>query len=175
MFFGFLHSRKVCIPGKKAFNKGAHLTMQDIHVDNLAKPQSVQVRIKASKTDHFHQGVLVYVGRTNQPLCPVSELLVYMVRRATGQGPCSSSRMAGLSQGYVLPLRSGRLCWQLGLARSPILGIFSYWGCHHCCSAKKKSRKSSAYQLYIKTPRDHLASISRKQVAQRQQLVSIVL
>jgi len=137
---------------------------------------TVSVKIKASKTDPFHQGVLVYVGRTNQPLCPVSELLVYMVRRATGQGPCSSSRMAGLSQGYVLPLRSGRLCWQLGLARSPILGIFCLLGLPPLLlGQKKKSRKSSAYQLYIKTPRDHLASISRKQVAQRQQLVSIVL
>ena len=43
-FFGFLRSGEVCIPGEKAFDKGAHLTMQDIHVDNLANPQSVQVR-----------------------------------------------------------------------------------------------------------------------------------
>ena len=127
-FFGFLRSREVCIPGEKAFVKGAHLTMQDIHVDNLANPQSVQVRIKASKTDPFHQGVLVYVGHTNQPLCPVSALLVYMVRRATGQVPCSSSRMAGLSRGHVSSSRSGRLCWQLGLTQSPIQGIFSVLG-----------------------------------------------
>ena len=83
MLFGFLHSGEVCNPGEKAFVKGAHLTMQDIHVDNLANPQSVQVRIKASKTDPLRQSVLVYVGCTNQPLCPVSALLVYMVRRAT--------------------------------------------------------------------------------------------
>ena len=151
-----------------ALQGGAHLTMQDIHVDNLANTQSVQVRIKSSKTVPFRQGVLVYVGRTNQPLCPVSALLVYMVRRATGQGPCSSSRMAGLSQGYVLSLRSGRLCRQLGLTRSPILGIFSVLGLPPLLLGPppKKTGKSSAYQLYIKTSRDHLASISRKLVAQ---------
>jgi len=171
MFFGFLHSRKVCIPGEKAFNKGAHLTMQDILVDNLAKPQSVQVRINASKTDPFRQGVLVYVDHINQPLCPVSALLVYMVRRATGQGPCSSSRMAGLSQRYVLPLRSGRLCWQLGLARSPILGIFSLLGLPPLLLGQKKVGRAQPISftsrlLVITWPADHLASVSRKLVAQ---------
>jgi len=48
---------------------------------------TVSVKIKASKTDPFHQGVLVYVGRTNQPLCPVSALLAYMVRRGNRPGP----------------------------------------------------------------------------------------
>jgi len=46
--------------------------MQNVHMDDLANPQSAQVRIKASKTDPFHQGVLVYFGHTN----PVPSLCI---------------------------------------------------------------------------------------------------
>ena len=84
-FFGFLRSREVFIPAEKAFDEGAYLSMKDVQVDNLANPQTIQVKIKASKTAPFRQEVLVYVGRTNKPLCPVSALLAYMVVR--GKGP----------------------------------------------------------------------------------------
>ena len=36
-----------------------------------ATPTLVQVRIKASKTDPFRKGVVVYLGRTDNDLCPV--------------------------------------------------------------------------------------------------------
>ena len=35
-------------------------------------PAVVQVRIKASKTDPFRKGVTVYLGRTDNDLCPVN-------------------------------------------------------------------------------------------------------
>ena len=77
----------MCTPAEKAFDKGAHLSMKDVQVDILANPQTMQVKIKASETDPFRQGVLVYVGKTNKPLCPVSALLAYMVMRGKGPGP----------------------------------------------------------------------------------------
>ena len=43
-------------------------------VDSLANPQVLQVRVKASKTDPFHIGVDVSVGRTNCSLCPLSRI-----------------------------------------------------------------------------------------------------
>ena len=174
-FFGFLRSGEVCIPGEKAFDKGAHLTMQDIHVDNLANPQSVQVRIKASKTDPFRQGVLVYVGRTNQPLCPVSALLAYMVRRGNRPGPLfifqdgrpltrprfvTEVRKVLLAAGIDPTSYSGH-SFRIGAATTA-----ARQGVEDSTIKMLGRWKSSAYQLYIKTPRDHLASISRKLVAQ---------
>jgi len=42
-----------------------------VTLDSLTAPTVVQVRIKASKKDPFRKGVLVYLGRTNNDLCPV--------------------------------------------------------------------------------------------------------
>lgn len=86
-FFGFLRSGEVCVPSDAGFDKGAHLAFGDIKVDNPRNPQSLQIRIKASKTDPFRQGVAIYVGRTNMPLCPVASLLSYMVQRGNKPGP----------------------------------------------------------------------------------------
>ncbi len=98
-FFGFLRSGEVCIPSDKLFDEGVHLLRKDIHVDNLSDPQ---VRIKASKTDPFRQGVLVYVGRTYKALCPVSAILAYLVMRGNNPGPLlySASRMADHCQDH---------------------------------------------------------------------------
>ena len=52
-----------------------------------AVPQYLVVRIRASKTDPFREGVSVYLGRTKSDLCPVSAILFYMVRRGTAPGP----------------------------------------------------------------------------------------
>lgn len=87
-FLGYLCSGEVCILGEKAFDNGARLMIKIVRVESLANPQSVQIKIKASKTNPFHQGVLVCVGRTNKPLCQVSALLhTYMVMRANKPGP----------------------------------------------------------------------------------------
>ncbi len=47
----------------------------------MEDPKVLQVTIKALKTDSFRLGVDIFVGRTDGPLCPVSVVLAYMVRR----------------------------------------------------------------------------------------------
>ena len=42
-FFGFLRSGEVCVPGIRAYDQGAHLSFQDVVVDNVSNPQSIQV------------------------------------------------------------------------------------------------------------------------------------
>lgn len=75
------------MPSDAGFDKGAHLAFGDIKVDNPRNPQSLQIRIKASKTDPFRQGVAIYVGRTNMPLCPVAS---YMMQRGNKPDPAFS-------------------------------------------------------------------------------------
>ena len=56
-------------------------------MDNTSDPHYLQVNIKASKTDPFHQGVFVYLGRTNVDVCPVAAVLAYMVIRGPAPDP----------------------------------------------------------------------------------------
>ena len=56
--------------------------MDDISVDSVAS--IVKAQIKASKTDQFRRGVAVYVGRTDNELCPVAAILAYVGK----QGGC---------------------------------------------------------------------------------------
>lgn len=173
-FFGFLRSGEVCTPSEKSFDEGSHLTRSDIQVDDLANPQSLQIKIKASKTDPFRQGVLVYVGRTNKPLCPVSALLAYMVLRGNKPGPfftfldgkpLSRPRFVAeirraLAAAGVDPKPYSGHSFRIGAAT-----IAAGQGVEDATIKMLGRWKSSAYQLYIKTPREQLALISEKLVA----------
>ena len=61
-FFGFLRSGEITIPNNSNYDPSAHLNFSDISVDNSAMPSIIQVRIKASKTDPFRQGVNIHMG-----------------------------------------------------------------------------------------------------------------
>ena len=59
-------------------------------VDDPACPSRMEVRIKASKTDPFRQGISLFIGKVASDLCPVSAMLAYLVVRGSH---ASSSRM----------------------------------------------------------------------------------
>lgn len=86
-FFGFLRSGEAVAPATNNYDPRFHLCFEDVCVDNLANPSFVKVRVKASKTDPFRQGVDVYVGCTKDELCPVRAVLAYMAARGAEQGP----------------------------------------------------------------------------------------
>ena len=177
-FFGFLRSGELTVPSEEGFDEGAHLSFRDITVDSLENPQVLQVRLKASKTDPFRAGVEVFVGRTGCKLCPVEAVLSYMTKRGQASGPLfifqdgkplTRSRFvtevkkaltsAGVdSTGYSgHSFRSGAATTAakrgLGEAAIKMLGRW----------------RSNAYQLYIKTPREQLAQVSRVLSAEEHQ------
>ena len=47
----------------------------------------IRVRIKASKTDPFRVGADIFIGRTDNDLCPVAAVLAFMALRGPGPGP----------------------------------------------------------------------------------------
>ena len=77
-FFGFLRSGEVTVPSAKEYDPGGHLSEGDVTLDNVSAPTLLQVRIKASKTDPFRKGVVVYLGRTDNDLCPVGAVAAYL-------------------------------------------------------------------------------------------------
>ena len=86
-FSVFLRSGEATCPSETMFDPESHLAFTDIAVDNRAKPSSLKVTIKASKTDPFRQGVSLNIGAAGGPLCPVEAVLSYMVARGSSEGP----------------------------------------------------------------------------------------
>ena len=168
-FFGFLWSGEITIPSDSSFDKGAHLNYEDIAVDRLHCPQVLKFRIRASKTDPFRVGVDIFVGKTANQLCPVTAILSYMVARGPGDGPffrfdhgrpltrprfVARIKEALTTAGFDCTAYSGH-SFRSGAATTAAAQRFSE------ATIKMLGRwKSNAYQLYIKTPRDQLASYS---------------
>ena len=86
-FFGFLCSGEIVCPTETVFDPQSYLAFADVAVDNRSTPSAIWVCIKASKTDPFHQGVLLHIGVASGVLCPVTVVLVYMVARGSDPGP----------------------------------------------------------------------------------------
>ena len=74
-------------PSDRGYDAEWHLSFADVRADTQKIPEFLQVTIKASKTDPFRKGVTIFLGRTQDELCPVAATLQYMVRRGSGPGP----------------------------------------------------------------------------------------
>lgn len=132
-------------------------------------PQILKVRRKASKTDPFRVGVDVFVGKTGNSLCSVSAMMAYLAVRTAKPGflfQFSDGRLlmksrlvdelrrilsaAGFNAkdyaGHSFRIGAATTAGVCGLSDSTIQ-LLGRWS-------------SSAYLLYIKTPRDKLAAYS---------------
>ena len=86
-YFGFLRSGEICVPSDTEYDPSTHLSFSDIAVDAHLNTSSISVRIKASKTDPFRQGITIYLGSTHTAICPVNAILAYIAVRGTDHGP----------------------------------------------------------------------------------------
>ena len=172
-FFGFFRSGEITVPAESSFDEGAQLTFRDVSVDRIENPQVLKVRLKASKTDPFRLGVDVFIGRTDDEVCPVAAVLAYMARRGPGAGPFFKFRDGK-------PLTRARLVTEVKQAltaagvdcrpysghsfRSGAATTAAQQGIGDATIKMMGRWKSSAYQLYVKTPREQLAAISQRMV-----------
>ena len=136
-------------------------------------------KIKASKANPFRQGVLVYVGRTNKPLCPVSAVLAYMIMRGKAPGPLfifqdgkplSRPRFVteikrALSAAGIDPKPYSSHSFRIGAVTNKNKEWRTQQKVEDSTIKMLGRWKSLAYQCCIKTPREQLASISKKLVA----------
>ena len=77
-YFGFLRSGEATVPSNTSYDPAVHLSVADVSVDSPANPKVVSIRIKASKTDPFREGVSIFLGKTTSEICPVAALLSYI-------------------------------------------------------------------------------------------------
>ena len=68
-FLGFLRSAEFCTPASSSFNPGVHLCQTDVLI--VQRNKSLQVLIKASKTDLSRKSTYILIGTTNTSICPV--------------------------------------------------------------------------------------------------------
>ena len=173
-FFGFLRCGEFTVPTQAAYDPEEHLSLPDIAIDNRLSPSVVQVKIKQSKTDPFRQGVQLYLGKTDEDICPITGILPYLAIRGAKPGP-----LFVLEDGtYLTRQRFAAL-----LSRTPLqAGISDRRYTTHsfrigAATTAKDSGisdvhikmlgrwKRNAYQLYVRTPEDELAKLSKQLVS----------
>ena len=168
-FFGFMRAGEITIPSWDAYDPSAHLSFADIAVDDPSKPSLMEVRVKASKTDPFRKGVNLYMGRTNNDLCPITAMMAYLAIRGDGDGPLfrfqngqpltrerfvakvrEALSTSGIDHnkyaGHSFRIGAATTAAQCGIPDSTIK-LLGRW-------------ESSAYLLYVRTPRETLAALS---------------
>lgn len=167
-YFGFLRAAEFTVPNLASFSSAIHLSVADIAVDSRQLPTCLRVHIKASKTDPFRQGCHIHIGRGRAPLCAVDAVLAYLALRGDTPGP-----LFLLAEGRPLS-RAVLTDWLRQILSSA--GIEGNFSSHsfRIGAATVAARNgipdhqiqalgrwtSNAYQLYIRTPSEALASLS---------------
>ena len=168
-FFGFLRAGEVCTPSGASYDPSWHLCVQDLALDSHINPTKLFVTIKASKTDPFRQGSTVTLGKTDRLLCPISAILPYVAVRGSEAGPLFRFQDGSFLTRDTFVKGVRHLLMAAGIDPLPYFGhSFRIGAATTAAQAGMDAAliqtlgrwKSSAYQLYIRIPRDSLASVS---------------
>ena len=169
-FFGFLRSSELTVPAQDTYDSNIHLSVQDIAVNNKSAPTMVRIRIKQSKTDPFRQGVDIYLGRTNNNVCPVTAILPYLALRGNASGPLFMLHDGRLLTRQIFSSILDSLLKELHLNQEDFNTHSFRIGAATSAKAANISDthiqmlgrwKSNAYKLYIQTPPQQLANLSK--------------
>jgi len=176
-FFGFLRAGEFTIQKAQDFDPSLSLCPHDVSVDSHANPSMVRIHLKRSKTDPFRHGVDIFVGRTDSDLCPVAAVLAYIAVRPPLPGPLfifadgqpltrdklvqavrQALATAGVDTsgytGHSLQIGAATTAALVGLEDS-VIKMLGRW-------------ESTAYQRYLRTPRESLAALSRRLISNSQ-------
>ena len=167
-FFGFLRCGEITVPSVQEFDPGYHLSYGDVRLDSTTQPSVVDVNIKASKTDPFRQGVRIYLGKTDNDLCPVAAVAAYLASRSITPGPFFHFQNGAPLTRSSFVSRVTQALTTAGIDSSKYSGHSFRIGAASTAAArgiddsliKTLGRwKSSAYLLYVRIPRERLASL----------------
>ena len=158
------------VPSDASYDPGAHLSFNDIAVDDPLAPRVLKVSIKQSKTDPFRRGVDLFMGRTGTEVCPVKALLGYLVVRGNQAGPLFSFQDGRLltRQRFVEEVR--KALQLAGFDQSKYCGHSFRIGAATTAAGRGMEDsviktlgrwRSLAYLEYVRIPRDQLAQYSR--------------
>jgi len=80
-------SGEICLTTCQSFDAARDFTPQDVAVDDIRNPSKIRVTLKHFKTDPFREGVEILIPKTNDEICPVAAMLVWLVTRGNHNGP----------------------------------------------------------------------------------------
>lgn len=166
-FFGFFRAGEITVPSARAFDERVHLAWGDVMIgeDN----STLRVFLKRTKTDQYMKGTEVFIGSTDNDLCPVRATREYVARRGSSPGaffqsaqgvPLSKPRFVELVRaalarggvpvggysGHSFRIGAATAASQAGISDSVIQAL-GRWA-------------SPAFLRYIRTPRERLAQLS---------------
>ena len=167
-FFGFFRIGEIT---EQSTESCSGVEVSDVSVDDLEFPSTIRIHLRRSKTDQFNKGVNIYMGATGDELCPVSALLAYLAVRGKIDGPLFRFKdgRSLTREGFTSTVRSALSA--LGYDSSEYAGHSFRIGAATTAAEqgvedstiKMLGRwESSAFLLYVRTPRQSLSSISRR-------------
>ena len=168
-FFAFLRAGEFTCPSIQSFDPSSMLSADDIGIDSHSNPRHMTVRLKRSKCDPFGAGIVVHVGRTYKPLCPVAAVLSYLAVRPSTPGPLfvfadgSPLSRSGLVSSFSRALRSAGMdpghcsghSFRIGAATAAAAA-----GLSDSLIQTMGRWKSGAFLSYIRTPSEVLCTAS---------------
>ena len=132
----------------------------DLQADSLVNPPCFKVHIKCSKTDPFHMGCDIYVGRGEGSVCPICALVNFLALRGSSEGPLFT-----FSDGRPLTRQQLSSTVQSILHSAGYTGSYSGHSFRIGAATTAAARgvpdhliktlgrwSSDAYQIYIRTP-----------------------
>ena len=171
-FFAFLRMGEAVAPSDSGFDP-QYLAYGDVRVNSTHNPLWMEVIIKRSKCDQFARGVKLFVGATGTDVCPVAAMLGYLVLRGSSPGPLflftdgrpltrdrfvSAIRIA-LGECGIDPSAYAGHSFRIGAATTAALR-----GLQDSLIKTLGRWESSAYSVYIRTPRSTLISVAKSLV-----------
>ena len=86
-FFGLLRCSEFTVPSTNDYDSTVHLSLQDIAINSYTAPTVIRLNIKQSKTDPFHKGIQLFLGKTDHNICLIAAILPYLTLRGSKPGP----------------------------------------------------------------------------------------
>ena len=162
------------ITAQSVRGNGDHcIQLKDIAIDNHTNPTVIKLHLRSSKTDQLGKGVDVLLGRTDEDLCPVAALLAYLAIRSSEEGPLFRLRDGRFLTSDIFIKHVRATLTNLGYDAEAYAGHSFRIGAATTAAErgiedstiKAMGRwDSSAYQLYIRSPKLMLLSVSKKLV-----------
>ena len=170
-FFGFFRLGELLLEKASSYNQATHLSWGDVALDDRSRPSAVKVHLRQSKCDQFGRGVDIVVGRTDTACCPVAAVVNYISLRQGCPGPFFLFRdgTPATKNWFVQQIRATLV--HLGLPQDQYAGhsfrigaatTAALVGIEDSTIQALGRWQSAAFLQYIRMPRDHLATISRR-------------
>jgi len=141
-FYAFLRSGEFTGATRNAFDPTLHITPEFMAVDSREKPTTMKIHIKQSKTDQLRQGINLFIGVTDNNICPITAALSYLAARGSLPHPPSPDTYL-VSDSLLLVHSCGTQCREesVGYVTDCVEGVFG----GHAFNASTTSRRKGDF------------------------------